>query len=87
MNAARANKRRNAIAKAFACRMCLPYVRTRTHGIRRQTFFSSPRLKMWFDTHAAVIDERVFLSERREYIRNCMESRKYRAELLKRRAV
>lgn len=50
-----------------------------TPGIIRQNFFSSPRLREWFDRQGAAVDARIELSERAEYERLCRESAAYRA--------
>jgi len=53
--------------------------RQRTPGVIRQNFFSSPRLREWFENHDALIDARIEMAERAEYERLCRESAAYRA--------
>ena len=50
-----------------------------TPGIIRQNFFSSPRLREWFECQGAAIAARIELSERAEYKCHCRESAAYRA--------
>lgn len=52
---------------------------SRTPGVIRQSFYSSPRLRDWFESHDALIDARIERSEREEYRRLCRESAAYRA--------
>lgn len=53
--------------------------RKNAFGAIRQTFFSSPSLRKWFDRHDAVADAHIAMAERAEYERLCRESAAYRA--------
>ena len=52
----------------------------RTHGIIKQNFFSSPRLREWYEGHDARIDADLAAWEREEYRKRVRAHREYIAK-------
>jgi len=53
--------------------------RPRTPGVIHQGFYSSPRLRQFFERHDSLIDAHLAAIERAEYHRLCRECAAYRA--------